>query len=367
MDLTPKQQASEAIRQANNILIMSGQHPSLDQVAAMSALASILRKYGKKVSAVVSDAIPPQLAFLEPNLERNLSGLRDFIVKVDVRKAELDKLRYEVENDKLNIYITPFRGAFAPNDVTFDHGDYQYDIAIVLGVPTRARLDRIYDQHQKLFTELPLINIDFHRSNENYGAVNLIEGNASSLCEIIVALAESLQSGIIDEDIATALLAGLMASTDRFTATHTSPKSLTVAAQLMAAGARQQSVVKALYRDNRDRGERTEKTERPEKAERQERPELSERREIERPLIERVANTDPREIRAEHQAVSVAELEEPILEPQHIELTREFDGGAPISDAMVADAPRMADFSAAAEILNQMARDHRSENSGEQA
>jgi hypothetical protein len=42
----------------------------------------------------------------------------------------------------------------------------------------------------------------------------------------------------------------------------------------------------------------------------------------------------------------------------HIELSS-FDGGpaAPISDAMVADMPAMADFSAAAEILSQMARD----------
>jgi hypothetical protein len=38
-----------------------------------------------------------------------------------------------------------------------------------------------------------------------------------------------------------------------------------------------------------------------------------------------------------------------------------YDGGpvAPISDAMVADMPNMADFAAAAEILNQMSRDEK--------
>lgn len=364
MDLTPKQQASEAIRQANNILIITGQHPSVDQVASTIALAAILRKYGKKVSAVISDSLPAQINFLEPTkLDRSLTGLRDFVLKVDVRKAELDKLRYEVENDKLNIYITPFRGSFAPSDVTFDYGNYQYDIVITLGVPTRARLDRVFDLNQNVFAELPIINIDFHRSNENYGAVNLIEGNAASLCEILVALAESLQNGIIDEDIATALLTGLMASTDRFTATHTTSKSLTVAAQMMAAGARQQAVVKGLYKDSRSNDPRPERESRasarealPERKEQTQTPQASFQ-----PAPAVVESTP--EVKSSlseplHDFGPLVELDEPILDPQHIELSS-YDGGpvAPISDAMVADMPNMADFAAAAEILNQMSRD----------
>lgn len=375
MDLTPKQQASEAIRQANNILIITGQHPSVDQVASTIALAAILRKYGKKVSAVISDSLPAQVNFLEPTkLDRSLSGLRDFILKVDVRKAELDKLRYEVENDKLNIYITPFRGSFAPSDVTFDYGNYQYDIVIALGVPTRARLDRIFDQNPGVFSDLPIINIDFHRSNDNYGAVNLIEGNAASLCEILVALAESLQNGIIDEDIATALLTGLMASTDRFTATHTTSKSLTVAAQMMAAGARQQAVVKGLYKDNRS-------SDRPDP--RPERDNQPSERPIER-FNDRNVRTEPKNSNTRDEVRNTApelivdrpiapevpkpltnfepilELDEPILDPMHIELSS-YDGGpaAPISDDRIADAPSMADFAAAAEILNQMAHEEK--------
>ncbi len=356
MDLTPKQQASEAIRQANNILIITGQHPSVDQVASTIALAAILRKYGKKVSAVISDSLPQQVSFLEPTkLDRSMSGLRDFILKVDVRKAELDKLRYEVEGEKLNIYITPFRGSFAPSDVTFDYGNYQYDIVIALGVPTRARLDRIFDMNPTVFANLPIINIDFHRSNENYGAVNLIEGNAASLCEILVALAESLQNGIIDEDIATALLTGLMASTDRFTATHTTSKSLTVAAQMMAAGARQQAVVKGLYKDHRT-NERPERDNRPErrtepKIETTPRSETPREVETSRPVEAFKSEPQP-------DVGPLVDLNEPILDPMHIELSS-YDGGpvAPISDALVADAPAMADFAAAAEILNQMARD----------
>jgi len=264
MDLTPKQQTSEAIRQAESILVMTGQHPSVDQVAAVIGLTAILRKFGKKVNAVISDTLPQSVQMLENSLvDRTASGSRDFVLKVDVTKAEVDKLRYEVIDGKLNVFITPFKGNFAPSDVTFDYGEahFDYDLAIVLGVPTRARIDRVYEQNQATFEQLPMVNLDFHRSNESYGAVNLIEPNASSLCEMLVALSESLQGGIIDDQIATALLMGIMASTDRFTAAHTTPKSLTVAAQMMAAGAKQQAVVKALYRGDKgdQRGERSDR------------------------------------------------------------------------------------------------------------
>src|SRR5471030_3151161 len=144
MDLTPKQQTSEAIRQAETVLIITGQHPSVDQVSAVMALAAILRKFGKKVTAVVTDNPPASIQMLDMGtIERGLGGSRDFVLKVDVTKVEVDKLRYEVQGNKLNISLTPFKGSFAPSDVTFGYGDFHYDLAIVLGVPTRARLDRI--------------------------------------------------------------------------------------------------------------------------------------------------------------------------------------------------------------------------------
>jgi hypothetical protein len=255
-ELTPKQQTSEAIRQAETILIMTGQHPSVDQVASTIALAALLRKFGKKVTAVVSDEIPAGAKFLPTNLiETTLGGLRDFIVRLNLDHAELDKLKYTIENGKLNVHITPFAGSFQQRDVSFDYGDYQFDLVIILGVAAYARIDKVFAQNAELLRQIPLVNIDFHRSNEQYGAINLVEGTAASLSEILIALSESLQAGMIDDRIATTMLAGIMAATDRFTATHTTAKTMTVAAQMLAMGADQQTVVKGLYRDNHDRSD----------------------------------------------------------------------------------------------------------------
>jgi len=391
MDLTPKQQTSEAIRQAETIVILTGQHPSVDQVTAVMALAALLRKFEKKVTAIISDNPPAAVQALDMGaIDRGLAGSRDFVLKLDVSKVEVDKLRYEVADSKLNIYLTPFKGSFAPSDVTFGYGDFHYDLAIVLGVPTRARIDRIYEQNVASFETIPVVNLDFHRSNENYGAVNLIEPNASSLCEMLVALSESLQSGSIDGEIATALLMGIVASTDRFTAAHTSPKSLTVAAQMMAAGARQQAVVRALYRDGKSEPRGVERSnergnqgqpssprqvapaparERPaqpqpernrpqsEPSAAQQRPPLDPKLATAAPVNEQIISPDA------HHSDSPAESDLPIIQPGHIELS-EPEPQTPEQVAKVAepeferiapDRPQsmpIADFAAAAEMFN---------------
>ncbi len=394
MDLTPKQQTSEAIRQAETILVTTGQHPSVDQVSAVIGLTMILRAFGKKVSAVISDSLPQAVNMLEADLvERNFGGLRDFILKLDTSKAQVDKLRYEMIDGKLHVFVTPSRGNFAPSDVTFDYGEpqFMYDVAIVLGVPTRNRIDKIYETNQALFERIPMINLDFHRSNENYGAVNLIEPNASSLCEMLVALAESLQGGIIDAEIATALLMGIVASTDRFTAVHTTSKSLTVAAQMMAAGAKQQAVVKALYRGNQPGGEsrnerggrqqgqdsgrwQSQDSGRPQGQDggrqhgqdggrRQPDPAQPPRQQLQPAPAPRVSDPAP----VEQSQRVMDESESPIIEPSHIEMSQ-FQDEAPVKPAAMSTVPaeaspleskvtynqplpQMADFAAAAEIL----------------
>lgn len=357
MDLTPKQQTSEAIRQAETILIMTAQRPSVDQVAAVIGLAQILRKFGKKVAAVISDSMPQSVQLLDTTaVTRNMGGMRDFVLKLDVTKSEVDKLRYEVKDGKLHIFITPYKGGFAPSDVTFDYGDahYNYDLAIVLGVPTRVRIDRIYEQNLQSFENTPVINLDFHRSNENYGAVNLIEPNASSLCEMLVALAESLQGGIIDAEIATTLLMGIVASTDRFTAAHTTSKSLTVAAQMMAAGAKQQAVVKALYRGGAtsERSERAERGERPQGKPREQReqrpaqqsyaPTSRPERQPEAPV--RQPEPAPRQMEASRQPEPAREpareADLPIIQPGHIEMSEQDD--QPAAAAPTAPMPAFA-------------------------
>jgi len=281
MDLTPKQQASEAIRQAESILLVTGARPNIDQVASVVALTHMLRKMDKKVTPLVTDRVPGGAQFIARNVvETSLNGSRDFIVQLSLAKAEVDKVKYTVDDGKLNIHVTPFSGGFNASDVSFDKGDYHFDLIIALGVPKRANLDRIFEQNPRLLTTIPMLNIDYHRINEQHGAINLLETNSSTLSEMVLALGESVQGGLLDAQVATALLAGIMAATDRFTSANTTAKSMTVAAQMLAAGADQQKVTKEIF------GERERKPRRDEQSKSAPKPEYKPVEKVEAPKPE---------------------------------------------------------------------------------
>ncbi|MBP6005965.1 hypothetical protein KA531_03655, partial [Candidatus Saccharibacteria bacterium] len=62
---------------------------------------------------------------------------------------------------------------------------------------------------------------------------------------------ESMGQNLLDSGAATGLFAGIISNTNRFCNTQTTAKSMTVAAQMLAAGADQQAVVKALFQDKK--------------------------------------------------------------------------------------------------------------------
>lgn len=253
-ELTPKQQTVELLKQAQSVLIVTGRQPSTDQLMGLYALQTVLSKSGKKSYAVVTDPFPAASSLIDTSkIARSLEGVRDFIVSLDLTHVEVDKLKYDIADQRLNITITPHSGNFTADDARFSYGSYQFDLVVVLGVPSITKIDSLLEQNPTLFDGLHLVNLDFHRVNENYGSVNFVDTAATSVCEMLISVIESIAQGSIDGDIGTALLAGIMSSTNRFTTASTTAKAMTMSAQLMSAGARQQAVVKALYASQKDR------------------------------------------------------------------------------------------------------------------
>ena len=77
------------------------------------------------------------------------------------------------------------------------------------------------------------INIDHHISNPGCGDVNILNPESSSTCELLYELLEEEQ---IDEEIAKALYIGIIHDTGVFKYSNTSPKTLCLAAKLIAFG-----------------------------------------------------------------------------------------------------------------------------------
>lgn len=254
MELTAKQQITELIRNSQRILLCTHANPDGDALGSVLALNLALKKLGKDITIAIPNKVPNVFKFL-PSLsiiKDSINGTRDFIISVSTSKVKVDKLGYKnfPEEGKLNIVLTPQNGKFTSGLVSFHEGSCKCDLIIVLDSSDLERLKQIYDQNSDLFYEIPVINIDHHPGNDHFGQVNWVDLTATSTAEILVSLLESLgrDTSLFDPDVATCLLTGLITDTGSFQNSNTTPKSFTVAAQLIAAGARQQDIIRYIYK-----------------------------------------------------------------------------------------------------------------------
>lgn len=246
MDQNAKSQAVERIKEAQNVLITVSTNPSVDQLAAAIGFTLLLNKLEKHATAVFSGDVPSTLEFLKPEetLEQTTDSLRDFIISLDKSKA--DKLRYKVEDEVVRIFITPYRTHLTQDDLIFSQGDFNVDVVVALGVDNREHIDQAIMAHGRILHDATVIGVMAGGDQIDIGSINWQDSNASSLCEMLMNISESLKSGIVDNQIATAFLTGIVASTDRFKNEKTTPKVMTMSAQLMAAGANQQLIASEL-------------------------------------------------------------------------------------------------------------------------
>jgi len=245
-DQNPKQLIVERIKNASNILVTVSRDPSVDELAGALGLTLMLDKMDKAATAVFSGKIPPAIDFLEPGktFEENVDSLRDFIIALDKSKA--DRLRYKVEDDVVRVFITPYKTTISEADLTFSQGDFNVDLIIALGVEKREDLDTAVTAHGRILHDATTVTINMTPADASLGEIDWADTNAGSFCEMLMSLSEALQSGLLDQQIATAILTGLVSATDRFRNDKTSPKVMTMAAQLMAAGANQQLIAEKL-------------------------------------------------------------------------------------------------------------------------
>jgi len=254
METTPKAQIVELIKQAKTVLILTHRDPDGDALGSAFALQLAMRKLGKTVDTVFQGTIGDVFSYLPGYAEAKteLVASNDLVLTIDTRQTgEELKLGYKKlpEEHRIKIIITPPKGSLQPDDVTIESSLPKYDLIVILDSNNLDRIGPIKDQFTDLFYEVPTVNIDHHADNNHFAKVNWVDLTATSTCEILVSLIESLgrDEPLLDADIATCLLTGLITDTGSFQYRPT-PKSLTVAAQLVAAGARQQEIVEKIYR-----------------------------------------------------------------------------------------------------------------------
>ena len=246
--------AKDLIMSKEKILLLTHQKLDADGLSSMLAMWIILSRLWKDVKILSTDKIPETFEFL-PHINRvtvSDDASRDFVISIKKSNwLEIDKLRYSTDDKYLNIVISPKKWEISEDNIAYSRWIGEYDLIIIVDTWDLDHLWNIYKDNVELFYNTPIVNIDHHVTNTWFWQVNLVDTTASSSTVIVYDLIKHFSKNwkeIIDEDIATLLMTWLITDTWSFRHNNTTPRALEIAADLMEFWARQQEIIKNIYK-----------------------------------------------------------------------------------------------------------------------
>lgn len=251
------QQIFAQIKKSEKILIVFPALWNGDAIASALAFYLFLKKTGKEVDIVsakdeLSDILSITGSFFSflPSfslIKSNASDLASFTIILDTEKTQVKKIKYQVEDKSVRFLVNAKNGAFSPADVTVYSGLSGYDLIITLDTPDLESLGILFDKNTNFFYKTPIINIDHHSANEEYGQINLIDLNSVSTSEILFSLMNSENEALIDHNIATCLLTGIIIKTKNFKTANITPETLFSTSKLIIKEARREEIISRIF------------------------------------------------------------------------------------------------------------------------
>ena len=132
-------------------------------------------------------------------------------------------------------FVIPTVFEFLPLDVVVPPSQYPEDADVAVAFDTAA-FERLGSLGHHANGAGTLIVVDHHASNEGFGDLQVIDPYAAAAGQLAYRLIQKL-GWPIDEGVATALLAAIVADTGRFQYSSTTPEVLRIGAELVEAGA----------------------------------------------------------------------------------------------------------------------------------
>ncbi|MCF7812782.1 hypothetical protein K9M59_04310 [Candidatus Gracilibacteria bacterium] len=250
MTASISEQIQGFLERSKKILILTPSRATIDDQCGGLALRQILEKQGKEVLLVSESEISPQLSFLSEtkNFQKNLGSTGDFVISVSNKNSSVERVKYNMTEDGIDILLTPQNGNFDPSDVSFRQGSQQFDVLFVLGADSLSEVGKIFENTPDLFTRIPIVNISASPSAESFGRVNLIDPSQTSVCEILSSFFRNQKDFSFSKDIATMLLTGIIERTGSFLKPTTSASGLEAASILQQTGADQSQIIEHIFK-----------------------------------------------------------------------------------------------------------------------
>ena len=208
MDTT---KAIELIEKARHIAILIPSSPDLDCLSSAEALVATLKGLGKLVGF------------------KNTVLPREFIVSLNTSTSPISQLRYEKTENSTDIIFSPKESPILKESISFREGKMLCDCVVTLGVQNIEKLEGVYAE---LVSQIPVLNLDIDGSNGQYGEVNLVDPEKSSLGELTYDFLTGIHQEPLDKKSATLLLAGIIFKTNHFSY-QTTADTLLCASELM--------------------------------------------------------------------------------------------------------------------------------------
>ena len=176
------------LKNGKKFLVASHKDPDGDAIGSALALGETLMLDGKEVITFNAGPIPDSLS--------HLNGIERVVDTID-QESEFDAL------------------------LVLDCGN----------------IERVGEMHSVLSTIRPLINIDHHRNNSQFGDLNFVDDQSSSVGEIIYKLMK-LADFPINKSIAENIFVSLQSDTGSFRYENTTSDALHIAGDMMNWGVR---------------------------------------------------------------------------------------------------------------------------------
>jgi phosphoesterase RecJ-like protein len=193
----------QALLAGTRVLTTGHENPDADAIGAALGIALALEELGARVETVFADPVPAMYDFM-PGIGRA-------------------------------------RTTVSP--------DLQPDLIVVCDGDV-ARTGAVARDNAELFERVPVVDIDHHLSNAGQHALAWVDNEAAATCEQVALLLPHLGLGydIAGGDVVQLLTAGLVFDTANFAHSNTTPRTLRVAAELVAAGAELPLIARRIYR-----------------------------------------------------------------------------------------------------------------------
>jgi len=251
MELNNLDQIFRIINESSKILILTDSIFNFDKIAASLSFGLFTQILGKNTIIYFKNTIEEKYKFLNgfELIKNNIDIENNLTIAISTKDIKAKELSYEQKEDRIEIYLTPEKNKkFTKEDVSIIDNQNLFDLIITIGVENIEKIGEFYNSNIEFFKDTPIINIDNNIANERFGQINLIEPQYSSICELMFDLITMYKSELIDEKIATNILAGIIYKNKKLNLQKLSSNTVEAISALIEIGADKEKIINNLYK-----------------------------------------------------------------------------------------------------------------------